>query len=240
MSELKAVLEYNDKGVTLWSAAYPGVFARGKTAEEAAKKLPAACRRFRLWAKLSPASANTEGEDIHYIQKIKADAALDEGFTNALFSDEKLPMDMAQYTSLKSLCLASAKDFETLFASIPQKDRALLKSRRTVYGKVPVTSRDMLAHVQAEQRRYASLFGISLCGAQGLLAERKLLFSGLEAQPGFLSDRVFISSDGELWSIKKLMRRLLWHDSIHGRALYRKAVSFWQKEQVKNPFGFSK
>ena len=26
----------------------------------------------------------------------------------------------------------------------------------------------------------------------------------------------------------------------HGRALYRKAVTFWQKERIKNPFGFTK
>ena len=240
MSELKAVLEYNDKGVTLWAAAYPGAFARGKTAEEASKKLPSACRRFRLWAKLPPDATSAEGEDIRCVQKIRSDAALDEGFTTALFSEEKLPMDMARYTSLKSICLISARDFETLFASIPQKDRALLKSRRTAYGKVPVTSREMMAHVLDEQCRYASLFGISLGGGQGLLADRKRLFTGLEARPDFLSNRAFVSSDGELWSMRKLLRRLLWHDAIHGRALYRKAISFWQKEQIKNPFGFSK
>ena len=30
MSELKTVLEYNDRGVTLWSLAYPGAFARAE------------------------------------------------------------------------------------------------------------------------------------------------------------------------------------------------------------------
>ena len=52
MRELETIMEYNDAGVTLWSLRYPGAFARGETADAAARKLPAACRRYRLWAKL--------------------------------------------------------------------------------------------------------------------------------------------------------------------------------------------
>ena len=149
-------------------------------------------------------------------------------------------MDMARYTSLKTLCLKSARDFELLFSSIPQKDRALLKSRRTLYGKVPVTAREMLAHVSDGQRAWASLFGIDLSEGQGLLADRKRLFAGLEAQPGYLDNRILAAPGGELWTLSKLLRRLLWHDAIHGRALYRKAITFWQKERIRNPFGFTK
>lgn len=240
MNELDAILEYNDRGVTLWSLAYPGAFARGETAVQAAKKLPAACRRYRLWAKLSPETANPGDEGIRYARKTKVDTAVEEGFTVALFPEEKLPLDMARYTALKTLCLLSARDFESLYASIPQKDRALLKSRKTVYGKVPVTAREMLEHVMNGQRTWAALFGIELGDDQGLLAARKRLFAGLEAQPGFLVNRVITAENGEQWSLSKLLRRLLWHDAIHGRALYRKAISFWQKERIKNPFGFTK
>ena len=240
MSESKAVLEYNDKGVTLWSLRYPGAFARGETAAEAVRKLPAACRRYRLWAKL-PIEADAAGdEQVRCTRKIKVDAPVEEGFTAALFPEEKLALDMARYTSLKTLCLISARDLEALFASIPQKDRALLKSRRTVYGKVPVTAREMLSHVIEAQRTWSTLFGVNLGESQGLLADRKQLFIGLERQPGYLDGRLVTGPDGELWTLRKLLRRLLWHDALHGRALYRKAVTFWQKERIKNPFGFTK
>ena len=240
MSESKAVLEYNDKGVTLWSLRYPGAFARGETAAEAVRKLPAACRRYRLWAKL-PIEADAAGdEQVRCTRKIKVDAPVEEGFTAALFPEEKLALDMARYTSLKTLCLISARDLEALFASIPQKDRALLKSRRTVYGKVPVTAREMLSHVIEAQRTWSTLFGVNLGESQGLLADRKRLFVGLERQPGYLDGRLVTGPDGELWTLRKLLRRLLWHDALHGRALYRKAVTFWQKERIKNPFGFTK
>ena len=239
MSEMDAILEYNDNGVTLWSLVYPGAFARAETAGEAAKKLPAACRRYRLWAKL-PAAADAGSDEIRFVKRLKVDTAVEEGFTSALFPEEKLPMDMARYTALKTLCLKSARDFEALFASIPQKDRGLVKSRRTLYGKIPVTAREMLEHLEAGQRIWAALFGIDLGDGQGLLADRKRLFALLESQTGYLADRVVTAPEGEQWTLRKLMRRLLWHDAIHGRALYRKAITFWQKERVKNPFGFTK
>ena len=240
MSELDAALEYNDRGVTLWSLAYPGAFVRGETAAQAAKKLPAACRRYRLWAKLPPETAVAGNEEVRFARKLKVDAAVEEGFTTALFPEERLPLDMARYTALKTLCLLSARDFEALFASIPQKDRALLKSRRTLYGKVPVTAREMLDHVEAGQREWAAIFGIDPGESRGLLTDRKRLFAGLEARPGYLSDRTVTGPDGELWTLRKFLRRLLWHDAIHGRALYRKAITFRQKDRIKNPFGFTK
>lgn len=239
MNELNALLEWNDGGVTLWSLVYPGSFARGETAAEAARKLPAACRRYRLWAKL-PLETAVREDEVRCTRKIKVDANLAEGFTTVLFPEEKLPMDMARYTALKTLCLKSARDWEALFASIPQKDRALVKSRRTLYGKIPATAREMLAHVAEGQRAYAACFGIDLTDGQGLLSDRKRLFAALEAQPGYLADRVVVGPDGESWTLSKLLRRLLWHDTIHGRALYRRAVTFWQKERIKNPFGFTK
>ena len=239
MNEFDAVLEYNDRGVTVWALAYPGAFARGETAGEAAKKLPAACRRYRLWAKL-PLEMAVGNDEIRFARKIKSDANLEEGFTDILFPEEKLAMDMARYTVLKTLCLKSARDFELLFSSIPQKDRALVKSRRTLYGKIPVTAREMLGHVEDGQRAWAALFGIDLGDRQGLLTDRKRLFARLEARPGYLDDRVVTAPDGELWTLRKLLRRLIWHDAIHGRAMYRRAITFWQKERIKNPFGFTK
>ena len=255
MRELETIMEYNDAGVTLWSLRYPGAFARGETADAAARKLPAACRRYRLWAKL-PTEADAAGEEqVRCTRKIKVDAPVEEGFTTALFPEEKLALDMAQYTSLKTLCLVSARDMEALFASIPQKDRrdmevlfasipqkdrGLLKSRRTLYGKVPVTAREMLSHVIEAQRTWAALFGVDIGESRGLLADRKRLFAGLERQPGYLDGRIVPGPDGELWTLRKLLRRLLWHDALHGRALYRKAITFWQKERIKNPFGFTK
>ena len=40
------------------------------------------------------------------------------------------------------------------------------------------------------------------------------------------------------WSVRKLLRRFLWHDRIHARAMYRMAVRLCGEERVGNPFFF--
>ena len=173
------------------------------------------------------------------VLEYKSPAAVEDGETRVLFPSERLPMSMATYTQLKSLCLRSAKDIETQFFSIPQKDRALVKSRRCFYGRLPQTSREMQKHITAVQAAYASRLGIALDPDGDLFTERMKLFTQLEAAPQFLENKIIEDETGEAWTRKKLLRRLLWHDRIHARAMYRKAITFWQKERIENPFRFA-
>ena len=107
MNELDAVLEYNDSGVTLWSLAYPGAFARAETTAEAAKKLPAACRRYRLWAKLPPETAVGK-EEVRLMRKFKVGAAVEEGFTDVLFPDADVWVTLTVNNTLNSTVPAEA------------------------------------------------------------------------------------------------------------------------------------
>ena len=43
--------------------------------------------------------------------------------------------------------------------------------------------------------------------------------------------------DGERWTLRKLLRRFLWHDRIHARAMWRTAAPLWGSA-VADPFGF--
>ena len=49
---MNAALEYNDRGCMLFSLDCPGVFARGKTPEEAAARLPEGVTAYCRWAGL--------------------------------------------------------------------------------------------------------------------------------------------------------------------------------------------
>lgn len=42
----------------------------------------------------------------------------------------------------------------------------------------------------------------------------------------------------ELWSLRKVLRRFIWHDRIHAKAMYRMAVVAFGKESVPNIFLF--
>lgn len=49
---------------------------------------------------------------------------------------------------------------------------------------------------------------------------------------------VFIGSYNEEWSLRKVLRRFVWHDRIHAKAMYRMATKTWSMEELENPFYF--
>ena len=59
----------------------------------------------------------------------------------------------------------------------------------------------------------------------------------LEAIPDFLQLPVLEGSYDELWSLRKVLRRFLWHDRIHARAMYRRAKTIWG-DRIADPFRF--
>lgn len=237
MDEIFVNYEHNDKGVLLWAVKFPGAFSRGADFAEAAAKMPSVCRQYRLW---SGTGTPPTGEEVKVLHEFKTSLAVEDADSCALFPEEKLPMTMVEYISLKSLCLKSARDFMTVYLSIPQKDRGLLKSRKTFYGKIPTTAREMMEHTNSTLSYYAAGVGIDMENLPDFVENRQQLLTKLEELPFFLSNQVYTAPDGEQWTVKKVLRRLLWHDRIHARALYRHAITFWAKERIANPFGFSR
>ena len=237
MAHIEVIAEYNDNGAILWADAYPGAYVRGKTVGEALEKFPKELSNYARWAYGTPLPDLSEA-DFVVTHACKTDLMVEDADSSMLFPSERLPMDMTEYTQKKQLCLRSAQDFVKLVASIPQKDRALKKSRRTFYGKIPCSAREMAEHTNRTLAYYAQGVGVTFENEGGLLENRKRLFRAIEAVPNFLMPRVHEAPDGELWTLRKLMRRLIWHDRIHARALYRSAVTFWQKDRIDNPFGF--
>ena len=53
-----------------------------------------------------------------------------------------------------------------------------------------------------------------------------------------LENKVFEGSYGEEWSVAKVLRRFIWHDRIHAKAMYRRAFdAFWDAD-IDNVFHF--
>lgn len=238
MAHIEVIAEYNENGAMLWADSYPGAFSRGETVSKALEKFPKALSEYARWAH-GASLPNLAESDFVVTHAYQTALKVEDADSDVLFPSERLPMDMTEYTQKKQLCIRSAQDFEKLVASIPQKDRALRKSRRTFYGKIPCSAREMAEHTNRTLEYYADAVGVPFENEGGLLENRKRLFRALESTPDFLSPKVYTASDGELWTRRKLMRRILWHDRIHARALYRLAVTFWSRDRIENPFFFS-
>ena len=155
-----------------------------------------------------------------------------------LFNDEKAPLTAAEYEALKSLAMKSARDFLALYRSIPDKDKSALPPRATFYGEIPRTAREMYKHTKNVNTYYFGEIGVQ-ADNNGTIAEcRERGFALLERQRDFLENQVFLGSYDEEWSLRKVLRRFIWHDRIHAKAMYRMALKAFGTGAVPNIFSF--
>ena len=71
-----------------------------------------------------------------------------------------------------------------------------------------------------------------------ILSCRRKGFENLEQNSDFLKNLVFEGSYGESWTLRKMLRRFLWHDRIHAKAMYRMAMKKFGGHPIPNVFHF--
>lgn len=96
----------------------------------------------------------------------------------------------------------------------------------------------MLQHVDRVGAYYMSRINVEFTATENdLVANRYLCLKLIEVnQQANANMLTFI--DNEYWTTAKALRRFIWHDRIHARALYRFAVRTWGYECVCDPFCF--
>ena len=158
--------------------------------------------------------------------------------SDVFFESEQAPLTTEEYETLKTLALKSAKDFLALFESIPDKNAAAAPKRKTFYGQVPRTANEMYEHTKNVNTYYFAEIAVDADHDGNIYECRKRGFESLESNPDFLQNTVRKGSYGEDWSLRKVLRRFIWHDRIHARAMYRMAIKVFGAENVVNPFCF--
>ena len=232
--KIEAVCEYNQNGWLIYAANYPGAYVRGASKNEALAKFPGELRSYLRWARKI---AEFEGVDIEIVQEKISELQICDADSDILFDAERAPLSTEEYDVLRSLALRSARDFRSLYESIPNPDISHRPARRSFYGAVPRTPREMYEHTNKVTAYYAAAFGIELENLPDIYANRMQMLAELEGLEDFCSDRVYTAPDGELWTLRKVLRRLIWHDRIHARAMWRTAAALWGSA-VCNPFFF--
>ena len=231
---MNAALEYNDRGCMLHSLDCPGAFGRGAARRTAIAALTADVGAWCRWAgrPVPPAPVKIAQE---YCQP---DLHIEDADGDILLDGEEKPMTAEEYQTLKALVLRSAADLGRLYASIPDPDAPLAPARETFYGEYPNTARKMFGHTSSVTDYYLGELGVNVGEMlPGCLAFRTAGLRALEEMPGFLTAPPVEGSFGEWWSLRKALRRFLWHDRIHARAMYRRASALWPG-RVENPYCF--
>ena len=228
-----AFLDECGGGHLLWCGDYPGLALRGRSREEALGKLPEELSRYCRWLGVpvptDPAPVCTEHPSTLSIADADSDAIL---------PSELPPLTAAEYERLRDLALRSAGDFLALYRAVPEKDALLRPRRETFYGPIPATAEEMYRHTKNVNAYYFGEIGVEAGNGPDILACRRQGFALLEQVPGFLQNPAFDGSYGETWTLRKLLRRFLWHDRIHARALHRLASARFGSAAVPDPFRF--
>lgn len=85
---------------------------------------------------------------------------------------------------------------------------------------------------------YFGEIGVYTDNAGTIFECRKKGFDLLEDSENYLNNRVFNGSYNEQWSLRKVLRRFIWHDRIHAKAMYKMARKTFGENSVENVFGF--
>ncbi len=232
--KIRCVWEHNGNDSILFADNFIGAFARGSSKDLALRKMPLEVRSYLRW-KGDPAPDSLEPE---IIQEKRSHLTVSDADSDVIFDTEREELSFDEYTDLKSLALKSAQDFLTLYRAIPDKDKSCLPYRATFYGQVPRTASEMYEHTRNVNDYYFDEIGVS-ADNEGTISEcRERGFAALESRRDFLKNTVCIGSYDEEWSLRKLLRRFIWHDRIHAKAMYRMAVKTFGVHAVPNVFMF--
>ena len=175
---------------------------------------------------------------IAIIEEKVSELAICDADSDVLFESEKAPLTAEEYKKLKALALKSAQDFLALYDSVPDKNATTAPERKTFYGRVPRTANEMYEHTKNVNTYYFAEIAVDADNDGNIYECRKRGFEALEAKGDFLENVVVAGSYGEDWSLRKVLRRFIWHDRIHAKAMYRMATKVFGAESIENPFSF--
>lgn len=233
--KIKCFWEHNGTNTLLFATNFLGAYTRGQSLDIAKCKMPIEIKSFNEWR---GKGCLTEDFDIEISEEKVSDLNICDADSDAIFHTETLPMTISEYEILKTLALKSANDFLTLYKSIPSKEKSCLPQRKTFYGVVPRTAKEMYDHTKNVNNYYFGEIGVECDNDGDILRCREHGFTLLERQPNFLENKVLEGSYNELWSLKKMLRRFIWHDRIHAKAMYRMAIKTFGCNSVPNIFYF--
>lgn len=239
--KIKCVWEHNGNDSLLYSSNFIGAFSRGESKEVTLAKMQDEVSAYLRWK-------NEATEEMSDITNASFEVCIEQEWASGLdicdadsdviFAEEKETLSMQEYVELRDLALKSAEDFLLLYNSVPDKHDSVLATKMTFLGPRPRTAYEMYEHTKSVNSYYFGEIGIDADNEGTIYECRKRGFELLEQQESFLSNEVFQGSYGEEWSLRKVLRRFIWHDRIHGKAMYRMAVKTFGQSVVPDVFRF--
>jgi hypothetical protein len=211
--------ETNGRGCLGFIVQLPGAYVRAPTEQEALSKVKPELKSYLRWLDARPpANVRTMISQWHQSRLRVEDAD-----SEILLDADRKPFRDGEFQELLDLVRYSGETLSEAWEKAELRgwvDKA--RVRRTFYGPAPTSIGEMLDHVTSTQHFYLGRLGVAVGnGAADFLEVRNRCVDEL----ALLHDRGvnsnIFSAEDELWTLKKVLRRFVWHDRIHGKAIIR-------------------
>ena len=202
---VNCVWEHNGNDTLLYAIDFFGAYTRGESLETAKAKMSEEIVSYLKWS----GAETSDHIEVVIAQEKDSDLVIKDADSDVLFESEKASLTTEEYEQLKALALKSAMDFLALYESIPDKSATAVAERKTFYGQVPRSADEMYEHTKSVNEYYFAEIGVDADNCGNIYECRRRGFEALEAKPDFLQNAVIEGSYGELWSLRKVLRRFV-------------------------------
>ncbi len=211
------VLETNGRGFMGWIPELPGAFARGGIRDEVIRKIPGEVAAWAAWLEEPIPDGGILAEST-----VVTDAIVEDGDSTILLGHDRRPYtNQAEFDRDCGRIELSARKLQQVYESCPRRDTVVAgKVRATFYGEVPATIEAQFRHVVECHGYYLGSIGIKTALPADLRASRRKVIDLLAARSAAEGNRIHHASD-EDWTLRKVVRRIVWHDRLHARAISR-------------------
>jgi len=239
VDEVTLAFETNGRGCLGFIVQLPGAYVRAPTEDEALSKVQAEVGSYYGWlGERAPPSVRAMVTQRHQSQLKVEDADCE-----ILLDADREPFQKDEFRRLLGLMKYSGETVWKAYEGAQLKEWVDQSRRRnTFYGPLPSTIEAVMEHLTGTQRFYLSRLGSRApTNLTGFLDVRlfcadelaRLYETGVSTSPVEMSD--------ELWTLKKVLRRFIWHDRIHSKAMARMQARLKEMRLIDsyvNPFRF--
>ncbi len=228
--EVTLIEETDGRNFRLYSEKHHGACVTAGSEEAALARIDGEINSLWSWAKGKPYTYKYKHR---IIESFTADYPLDGTESHIIFSIERGPFHAIAYRVMKDMAVRSALCLGQMIESLPDADAPL-------YGLPDglTTAADVRRAAFFGTGELFNKLGIGYENKGDLYANRMFAVSSAETE-GFMRNAEHIC-DGEVWTLRKVLRRIIWRDRILAKALYRAAETEWGKGVCADPFAFFK
>jgi hypothetical protein len=231
--QLRTGLELNYEGrVLAWALDYPGCFAYGDDEQEALVLLPQAFIAYQHWVNFKAGEKTWLKEDqdidVRLLERCKIylinenyEVTNEDGYSvNAWFQNDWLPLKEEEVAQGLMLMDWSRNDLLDLLAGIPDelREKNFAGERWNVLG--------VIRHIGGAEWWYLDRLGLTDLSRNEVPNDPFERLDVIRKQvktvlPGLIGKDLVKGKEGEFWSPRKLLRRVLWHEKDHIHHIYK-------------------